>query len=299
MKLWYSDIYTGGISAESRFPRLRYRLVQRMLAIGAGREAFQLIEPQPLSAELIALSHSPQYVLDFVNGDLTEKAKRRIGLRPWTSAIIERTLKLTGGTVEATRAALREGSITGNLGGGTHHAFYDHGAGYCIFNDLVIAAHCALREGCERVMIIDLDVHQGDGTAAMLQDEPRVFTFSAHCKKNFPFHKQHSDLDIELAPGTEDQEYEQCVFVPLSDAVMRFRPELILFQAGVDPLGFDRLGKLELSFEGLRRRNRLVMSLVTQLNVPCVITMGGGYSDPLEHSVRAHADVYLAAIGLS
>ena len=268
-----------------------------MLAIGPGD--FQFIEPQLLPAELIALSHSPQYVEDFMTGNVSEKSIRRIGLRPWTSAIVERTLKLTGGTVEATRAALEEGGITGNLGGGTHHAFYDCGAGYCIFNDLVIASHCALREGCGRIMIIDLDVHQGDGTAAMLQDEPRVFTFSAHCKKNFPFHKQHSNLDIELATGTDDHEYEQQVFLPLSNAVMTFQPELVFFQAGVDPLVFDRLGKLALSFAGLRRRNQLVMSLVNQLDVPCVITMGGGYSEPLEHSVRAHADVYLAALGLS
>lgn len=291
--LWYSDIYTDGLDPKSTFPRERYREVHARL-MGCNRVTFHV--PTPLAVGDIKLAHEPSYVDAFLAGELDAKAVRRIGLKPWTDTIADRTLILTHGTVSATRHVLENGGFAGNLGGGTHHAYYDFGSGYCIFNDLAISALIARRDyGIRRVLILDLDVHQGDGTAAIFEKDPDIRTVSFHCGKNFPFRKMSSDLDVEFDPGTGDEEYLRTLESFLERDLAVFDPELILYQAGVDGLAADRLGHLSLTREGLQSRNELVFSVARQRERPLVVTMGGGYGEPLTCSVEAHADLFLQA----
>jgi len=208
--------------------------------------------------------------------------------------MIPRTLLLMGGSLGATREVLAGAPCAANLAGGTHHAFRDRGAGYCVFNDLAVSASHALKEGASRILIVDLDVHQGDGTASIFAQEPDVFTFSMHCGRNFPFRKQTSDLDVAVEEGCEDEEYLHTLSKTLPRLFNGVSPDLVLFQAGVDPLAHDKLGRLNLSREGLQQRNSLVFEELYKRDIPVVVFMGGGYSVPLEKSVEAHADVFEA-----
>lgn len=220
---------------------------------------------------------------------------RRIGLRPWTGDIIERTLRLTSGSLQATREAVKTGGICGNMAGGTHHAFYDAGAGYCVFNDLAIAALDALKQpDIEQVLILDLDVHQGAGTATLFQHHPMVHTVSFHGAKNFPFRKQQSDWDIPLPNGTGDEVYLKILAQVLEDLKSR-HVQLLLYQAGVDPLKEDHLGYLDLTRDGLDRRNHMVFDWADEQNIPVVVFMGGGYATPIERSVDAFVDLFTEA----
>ena len=295
LPLYHSPIYTHGLDPKARFPRERYDLVHAGLA---GHPQIEFREPSALEPALLELAHDPNYAQAFLDGTLDPKAARRIGLTPWTEAIVERTMILTNGTVSATRDVLEQGGIAGNLGGGTHHAYHDFGSGYCIFNDLAIAARMAQRDhGIERVLILDLDVHQGDGTAAIFEDDPSVHTVSFHCGKNFPFRKMTSDLDVIFDEGVEDDFYLQRLSDVLGRELDLFEPDLILFQAGVDTLKTDRLGHLSLTREGLQRRNKMVFRAAAARGLPLVLTMGGGYGVPIETSVAAHVDLFEQAAG--
>ena len=229
---------------------------------------------------------------------LSEEETRRIGLRPWTDDIAARTLHLMGGSLQALELVLEHGGLVGNMAGGTHHAFRDHGSGYCIFNDLAICALHALQSlNINRVLILDLDVHQGDGTAAILSGHPDVVTCSIHGDKNFPFVKQHSDLDIALPIDSGDTAYLYAL-----DSALERLPinefDLLLYQAGVDPLEVDRLGKLAVSRDGLDRRNRRVLASAHAAGVPTVIFMGGGYAQPITPTIDAFEDLFTAAAEL-
>ena len=283
-------VYSDAIHPDARFPRLRYKLVAEGLRNAGLSE--RIAAPEPIPLEVLKRSHCPDYVDRFLSSEMAEKEKRAIGLRPWTDDIIARTLLLVGGSWMAVRSVLEGELWAANLAGGTHHAYFDRGAGYCIFNDLVVCAHEAIAHGLTRVLIIDLDVHQGDGTASMLNDTPETFTLSAHCEKNFPFRKQVSDLDIPLLEGLDDEAYLEQVLPVVEKTIRTFDPELVLYQAGVDPLATDHLGRLQLSREGLARRNRWVYDRVLGAGIPLVVTMGGGYSRPIERSVEAHVDVF-------
>lgn len=292
MHLWYSPLYTDALDPTARFPRERYRLVKARLDEG-NEGPFTFHEAPPIETEDLCLAHDEDYVAAFLEGTLSEEKIRRIGLRPWTERIVERTLVLTNGSVEATRHVLSKGGVAGNLGGGTHHAYRDFGSGYCIFNDLAIAARLAQRDfGVGRVLILDLDVHQGDGTAAIFEDDPSVRTVSVHCERNFPFRKTRSDLDVGLPEGAEDAEYLDRLERILDS---ESGPDLLLYQAGVDPLAEDRLGHLRLSRIGLRRRNEMVFSFAQSHGLPVVVTMGGGYAEPIDASADAHADLFRQA----
>ncbi|MEC7987969.1 MAG: histone deacetylase [Myxococcota bacterium] len=292
LSLWYSDIYSAGIDAKARFPRQRYQMLYRMLQVLGKRIVFQ--DAPKIDRDVVELAHCDRYVERFLTSTLSDREVRRIGLRPWTPSMIPRTLTLLGGTLAATKHAFHYG-IAGNLAGGTHHAHYDYGSGYCIFNDLAVSARYVQQMGCQRVLIIDLDVHQGDGTASIFQDDPSVFTFSMHCEKNFPFRKQKSDVDVPLEEKLEDEEYLRILEKSLPPVIETFKPDFIFYQAGVDGLKSDRLGRLSLSKEGLRTRNHYIYEMVAKLNVPIVITIGGGYSDPLLSSVECHTDVFIQA----
>jgi acetoin utilization deacetylase AcuC-like enzyme len=293
--MWYHPLYTDGIHPEARFPRDRYqRLLDRFETTGAS-QAMHITQPQPVDTSLLMLAHDADYVDRFLAGELSDKEEKRIGLTPWTPAMIERTLVLMGGAVEATEHAVQTGGFSGNMAGGTHHAHRDFGSGYCVFNDLAVCALHALEHlGVERVAIVDLDVHQGDGTATILADEPRACTISVHCSTNFPFRKSVSDHDLPVAPESGDEVYLDTVRKAL-DICEAFEPDLILYQAGVDGLEADALGKLNVSREGMRQRNRLVFEAAEALGVPLVVFMGGGYARPIDASLDAFYDLFTDA----
>jgi acetoin utilization deacetylase AcuC-like enzyme len=246
--------------------------------------------------DVIALAHDPEYVRAFVEGQLSAAAIRRIGF-PWSREMVDRTLASAGGTLAATEDALTRG-WGGTLAGGTHHALYGEGAGFCVFNDIAIAIRLLQKHRrIERAAVIDLDVHQGDGTAAIFANDPHVFTFSMHGEANFPFRKQLSRLDIALPDGTEDEAFLARLAEVLPH-VFAFEPEIVFYQSGVDALGTDRLGRLSLTIHGLASRDRLVFEAIRVAAVPVVITLGGGYSEPIERTVEAHAQTYRLATAL-
>jgi acetoin utilization deacetylase AcuC-like enzyme len=229
----------------------------------------------------------------FLNGTLERQIVRRIGF-PWSPELVDRTLASAGATLGATRFALETG-IGGTLAGGTHHAFRGEGSGFCVFNDLAIAIEWArANTKLTRLAVVDCDVHQGDGTAAIFQDDPGVFTLSLHGARNFPFRKQKSTLDVELPDATADDDY-LAALAPALERVWKFEPEMVFFQSGVDALVTDRLGHLHLTQQGMLRRDQLVIGQAHAHNLPLVITLGGGYSDPITHTVAAHAQTFRTA----
>jgi acetoin utilization deacetylase AcuC-like enzyme len=293
LRLFYSDLYTIPLPPGHKFPMSKYRALREALS-GDPRFEFQ---PSPLaSPEEIELAHDPAYVSRFLEGRLTKAEIRRIGF-PWSEAFVKRTLASAGGTLAATRRAWEFG-CSGALAGGTHHAFYAEGSGFCVFNDIAIGI-LALRESrkIQRAAVVDLDVHQGDGTAAIFSDDPDVFTFSMHGERNFPLRKQRSRRDVPLPDGMGDDEYLRILERELS-AVFAFEPEVIFFQAGVDVLQTDRLGRLALTHAGVRARDALVLQACFDRRIPVVITIGGGYSDPIEPTIEGHASTFRTAAKL-
>ncbi|MBC7925809.1 MAG: histone deacetylase [Bryobacteraceae bacterium] len=264
----------------------KYRLLREALSTS---DNFWF-EPAPLAtADQIALVHDEQYISDFLLGSLDPRITRRIGF-PWSEHLVKRTLASVGGTLKAAGDALEDG-WGGTLAGGTHHAFQAEGSGFCVFNDIAIAIR-SLR--LNRVSVVDLDVHQGDGTAKIFADDPSVFTLSLHGRDNFPFRKQVSRWDVPLPDGTTDDVYLQALRSALPHA-FEFRPSAVIYQSGVDGLASDRLGRLSLSHDGLRQRDELVFSACKEAGIPCVVTLGGGYSDPISLTVEAHRNTFETA----
>lgn len=253
-----------------------------------------MLEPGPLAdRQTIELVHDADYVEAFLSGTLDAGAMRRIGF-PWSEGLVQRTLASVGSTLAATEEALATG-WGGTLAGGTHHAFAGEGSGFCVFNDIAVAIRNLQRDhGMERVAVIDLDVHQGDGTAQIFADDASVLTLSVHCKNNFPLRKQESRIDVELNAGVGDQEYLR-VLREVLPRVWEFGPQAVFYQSGVDGLASDELGHLELTSGGLIERDRLVMRAVRELGVPFVVTLGGGYSRPVGLTVEAHANTFRTA----
>lgn len=295
MPLYYHDLYTDGIHPDARFPRDRYRRIREALLALESPATIDIRIAPDCDEAWLHLAHDPDYIHRFLANEMDTKERRRIGLRPWTDLLIPRTRHIVGGAVAALRSAIASGGLAGNMAGGTHHAHRDFGSGYCVFNDLAICALLALDEGwAQRVLILDLDVHQGDGTAAILRGHPDVLTVSIHCQANFPLRKVDSDLDIGLAVGTDDAAYDETLSAVLRQ-VRAYEPDLVLYQAGVDPLVSDRLGRMNLTHQGLRTRNQRVFDQVREWEVPCVVFMGGGYSDPIDPTVAAFVDVFAQA----
>lgn len=288
--LFYTEHCALPLPEGHRFPIQKYRLTRELLQQD-GRFHFA---PAPLAdRESIQLAHDPEYVSAFLEGTLSAQAVRRIGF-PWSPELVTRTLASVGGTMAATTEALENG-WGGTLAGGTHHAFSGEGSGFCVFNDIAVAANRLRSSGhAQRVAVIDLDVHQGDGTAQIFQREPDVLTLSVHCDVNFPFRKRQSKIDVALAEGAGDKEYLRALEEVLP-RVWVFEPEFVFYQAGADPLYTDALGKLSLTHEGLMARDRMVMEAVKTRATPFVITMGGGYSKPIENTALAHANTYRVA----
>jgi acetoin utilization deacetylase AcuC-like enzyme len=287
MDIFYTDHFVLPLPPGHRFPMEKYaRLRERVAAAGLAGDG-RLREPAAATDEELARAHDRAYVEKVQTGTLTPAEMKRIGF-PWTPAMVERSRRSAGATLEACRAALARG-IAVNLAGGTHHAFRDRGEGYCVFNDSAVAALAMQAEGrVRRVAVIDCDVHQGNGTAAILAGDSSVFTFSIHGANNFPFRKEESDLDIELPDGTGDDAYLAALERGVCHALSAGQPELVIFLAGADPFEDDRLGRLALTKEGLAARDRLVLTLCRDAGLPVAITMAGGYARRIDDSVDVH-----------
>ena len=293
MQAYTSARYTPPMGNHS-YPMTKYRLLPERLLVEGILTPGEIVEPQPIALEDILRVHTLAYVHAFLNGTLERKALLRLGL-PWSRQLVQRALAVLGGTLGAARTALRDG-IAANLAGGTHHAFADHGEGYCIFNDLVIVLRRLRAEGgISRALILDLDVHQGNGTAALCQTDPDTFTFSMHAANNYPAHKEHSSWDIALPDGTTDEQYLGRLEESLPLLLKRARPDLILYQAGVDVLQGDRFGKLALSMAGVGERDRITCDFARRAGIPLAVTLGGGYARDINRIVAAHCQTIRAA----
>ncbi|MDP8901800.1 MAG: histone deacetylase [Actinomycetota bacterium] len=294
MKVFYSDHFVLPLLKGHRFPMTKYSTLRERVAGSSICGPGELREPEAVTDEEILRAHSPDYLRRVVSGTLTDKEIRRIGF-PWSEAMVERSRRASGGTVGACLVALDDG-FAANLAGGTHHAFADRGEGYCVFNDSAIAARAVQAAGLvERVVVVDTDVHQGNGTAAILAGDPTVFTFSIHGEKNFPFHKERSDLDVPLPDGADDATFLEALGRGLEQALDASEAGLAIYLAGADPFVGDRLGRLSVTKAGLAERDRLVLEGCQERGIPVAVTMAGGYSEDVGDIV----DVHFQSVGLA
>ena len=268
--------------------------------------AVQLLEAPSASDGELALAHSPSYIASITDGSLSAAAQREIGF-PWSSAMVARSRRSVGATVAAVRCAMVDG-LAANLAGGTHHASADKGGGFCVFNDVAVAARLAQAEWGRqagslrpalKVAVIDLDVHQGNGTARIFRDDPSVFTLSLHGEKNFPFRKESSDLDVALPDGCTDADYMSALERALEELANRFQPGLVIYLAGADPFVGDRLGRLHLSFDGLEARDRRIFDWCFERRIPLAFVMAGGYGVKIEETVQVQLNTYRVALEYS
>lgn len=294
MKLFYADHFVLPLPEGHRFRMEKYSRLRERLAASARFGPGDFLVPEAASDDEIRHAHDDAYLRRVVGGTLGAAEQRRIGF-PWSAQMVERSRRSAGATLSACRAALVDGCAA-NLAGGTHHAHRDFGSGFCVFNDAAIAALTMRAEArVRRVAIIDCDVHQGDGTAAILAGEPDVFTFSIHGAKNFPFRKARSDLDIELPDATADETYLDALRRGLDAVFERISPELVIYLAGADPYRDDRLGRLALSIDGLVARDALVFAECAVRQIPVAVAMAGGYARQIDDTVTIHANTVLAA----
>lgn len=295
MLLFYTDVFVLPLPEGHTFPMVKYRMLrERVVACGLVRPE-NLCVPPAADDEQLARAHDRDYLQRMCRGQVTDAEMRRIGF-PWSEAMVERSRRSSGATIEACRAALRDG-LAVNLAGGTHHAFRDHGEGYCLFNDSVVAARCLQAEGrVRRVVVLDCDVHQGNGTAAICRFDPTIYTFSIHGAKNYPLRKERSDLDIELPDRTGDQAYLDALERGLKRALEEARADLAIYLAGADPYEDDRLGRLAVSKAGLMERDRLVFEHCQRAGLPMAITMAGGYARRVEDTVEIQWNTVRRAI---
>ena len=291
LKIAFHPSYIHPLPAKHRFPMDKYELLPQQLLYEGTCEPDNFFEPKILNDKYILAVHDAEYYYDFLNLKLTQKEIRRTGF-PLSRTLVERERLIAGGTVQAAKFALEYGAAM-NIAGGTHHAYSNKGEGFCMLNDQAIAAQYLLDKGlAKKILIIDLDVHQGNGTAEIFQNNPSVFTFSMHGEKNYPFHKEKSDLDIGLPNGTDDEAYLAKLKEILPDLLEKVKPDFVFYLSGVDVLATDKLGKLSLSIDGCKERDRFVLQTVRDKNLPIQISMGGGYSEEIKHIVEAHANTY-------
>ncbi|MDX1444021.1 MAG: histone deacetylase [Gammaproteobacteria bacterium] len=288
MKISYQHDYYVQLPEGHPFPMGKFPALYEMLLDRGVTTPEETQQPEEASRELLSLAHQRDYLDKLFGFSLSVHEERKIGL-PWTEALLVRSRRAVTGTLLAARAALEDG-MAGNCGGGTHHAMPDHGRGFCIFNDVAIAAKQLLDEGLVgRVLIIDLDVHQGDGTATIFRDEPRVFTFSMHGDRNYPARKPPSDVDVALPEGTTDFDYLDTLRMHLPEVIRRAQPDIVFYLGGVDVHADARFGHFELSEDGIRRRDRYVIESIAGRGLPLVLTLAGGYAATPERTAELHA----------
>ena len=287
MIAFYADHFVLPLPEGHRFPMTKYsRLRQRILDDGI-LSAGDLRVPDPATDEQLERVHSPDYVRRVSRGELTVSEQRRIGF-PWSQAMVERSRRSVGATIAAVRAAARDGFAV-NLAGGTHHAFAGRGEGFCVFNDAAVAVRVLQREGAAgRAIVVDCDVHQGNGTAAIFARDPTAFTFSIHGARNFPFRKERGSLDVELPDGAGDEAFLAALELHLPHVLADFRPDLAIYLAGADPWRDDRFGRLGMTKEGLAERDRYVLGLLRERGIPTAVAMAGGYARDTEDTVDIH-----------
>lgn len=293
-KIAYSPLFNHPLPGGHRFPMEKYELIPQQLLHEGTITQENLFEPEDMGWNVIALTHDHSYIDRLRQGKMSPKEMRGIGF-PWSPELVERERFIMYGTVQAALSALDTG-IGFNIAGGTHHAFADSGDGFCMFNDLAVTANYLLTEKrAKSILIVDLDVHQGDGTAALFQNNYKVFTFSMHGQNNYPLHKQESDLDISLEDGTGDEKYLANLRAYLPRLIDLYKPGFILYQSGVDVLATDKLGRMNLSLEGCKQRDYEVLKTAKEHGIPLTAAMGGGYSEDIRDIVEAHCNLYRLA----
>ncbi len=296
MKAFYSDTFVLPLPEGHRFPMAKYRRLRERI-IGEGVVApDDLVVPEAAPWDAIRLAHAPEYVDAVASGTLSPAEQRRIGF-PWTPAMVERSRRSVGATLAAAAEVMSGARVSVNLAGGTHHAFRDRGEGYCVFNDVAVAALDLLRRrDIRRAAVVDCDVHQGNGTAAIFSGDPRVYTMSLHGANNFPFRKEVGDLDLTFADGTGDDEYLAALAEHLPRALDASAPDVVFYLAGADPYEGDRLGKLALTIEGLRQRDAFVLAQCRARSLPVIVAMSGGYAPDIEAIVSIHVNTVKEAV---
>ncbi len=292
-RFFYPDIEEMPVPEGHRFPASKYRLLREAIARDAILPLETLHASPPATRDDLLRAHAPAYIDAMFDGTVAPDIIRRIGL-PWSETLVLRSRATVGGAMAAARSALETG-LSGQLAGGTHHAHRDFGSGFCVFNDLAVAALTMLGESrAERIAILDVDVHQGDGNSAILTTDPRVLVVSLHGEKNFPFRRVASNIDVELPDGTEDRAYLHAL-ADVLPAIEQHHPDLLLYLSGVDPLKQDRLGRLALTHDGLIERDRLALQFCRRRGLPVSIAIGGGYAEPISASVAAYANTFRVA----
>jgi len=295
MKVFHSDQFEFPLPPKHHFPLRKFAMLYQAVAAADLVPPEDLVVPQAATDEQILRAHDADYLERVKSGRLSPKEIRRIGL-PWSPELVERARRSVGGTIGACRAALSDG-VAINLAGGTHHAFRDHGQGYCLFNDIVIAARAMqVQRRARRVVVLDCDVHQGNGTAAIAADDPTLFTFSIHSEQNFPLHKEHSDLDIGLDDGTGDEAYLEALEGGIRRVLELARADLAIYVSGADPHEDDLLGRLALTKAGLAARDRLVFERCLRAGLPVAVAMAGGYGRRIKNTVDIHLQTVRIAV---
>ncbi len=297
LKIAYDPIYAHPLPEGHRFPMLKYELIPEQLLYEGSITTHNLFAPTPCPDEVVLWTHDAAYLERLHQQTLSAKEQRHIGF-PQSPALTQRELVITQGTIDCCHYALEYG-VAMNVAGGTHHAFGDRGEGFCLLNDFAVAANYLLHKKlAHKILIIDLDVHQGNGTARLFEKEPRVFTFSMHGDHNYPFHKERSDLDIALKDGTNDAIYLPLLENTLQTLIQQLQPDFAFFLSGVDILDTDKFGKLKVTMPGCRRRDEIVFSLLRQYRIPCTVAMGGGYSPDVRTIVEAHCNTFRTALDI-
>ncbi|MCC7244073.1 MAG: histone deacetylase [Saprospiraceae bacterium] len=297
LKIAYSPIYRYELPEGHRFPMVKYELIAEQLLYEGSVKEDNFFHPDLLKEELALLTHTRTYWDKLIEARLSDKEQRLIGF-PITPKFIERGRHISAGTIQCAEFALQYGCAL-NIAGGTHHAFADRGEGFCCLNDQAVASNYLLNKGLvHKILIVDLDVHQGNGTAKIFENEDRVFTFSMHGAKNYPLRKEKSDLDIELPDGIEGTAYLKILNETLPGLIDAVQPEFVFYQSGVDVLETDKLGRLKLDRRACEERDRVVLSLCKQHNIPVAVSMGGGYSPRLTDIVEAHCNTFRTAISM-
>jgi len=297
MIIAHHDIYTHPLPEDHRFPMLKYELIPAQLLREGVITTEQLFAPAPAEAEAILLTHTAAYWQQLINQTLSPREQRKIGF-PQSPALTLREIVITQGTIDIALHALEYG-LGFNVAGGTHHAFADHGEGFCLLNDFAVAANYLLHHGkIRQALIIDLDVHQGNGTASLFANNPHVYTFSMHGAHNYPFHKEVSDWDIPLANGMDTATYLRLLEDALPVLINRSKPDIVFYLSGVDILSTDKFGKLKVTQQGCRERDEMVFQALKKHDIPCAVAMGGGYSTHIRDIVNAHCNTFKAGISI-
>ena len=290
----YDPIYAHPLPEGHRFPMLKYELIPQQLLYEGTIQPENIFSPTPCTEEVVLWTHAPEYLYKLTHQTLSAGEQRHIGF-PQSEQLTKRELIITQGTIDCCELALKQG-VALNVAGGTHHAFSDRGEGFCLLNDFAVAANYLLKKNlAKQILIIDLDVHQGNGTAKIFEKESRVFTFSMHGEHNYPFRKEKSDYDIGLKDNIDDETYLSTLKQTIPGLIETAKPDFVFFLSGVDILGTDKFGKLKLSLQGCQKRDEFVFSVLKQHHIPCTVAMGGGYSMDIKVIVEAHCNTFRLA----